>query len=130
MFDSSLPCGGLIYVHSTCNESTANLDPTSLKSCDAVDLTWAYPMKILTITIETPYTQQHQPYTVSIDNTRFQSPTFQLYRMLNGHETLIKSPDNVVVEKSDSNYQVILKVQAPFSISLYLMKFGYKITKS
>ena len=127
---SSSSCDGLIFVDNPCNESTADLTPTSLKSCDKIDLTWMYPMRNLTITIETSYTQQQQPYAIQFQNSPFYSSRFHLYRILDGQETRINSSAQTVVEKSDSNYQVILQIQAPLRVSLYLLSFGYSVTKS
>ena len=56
----------------------------SLKSCTEVNLSWDYPTNNLTIIIETPFTQQHQPYAVNLDN--YWLFGVQPYRILNGKE--------------------------------------------
>src|SRR5689334_7785285 len=71
IYDGSTTCSGLIVASRSCNESTANLSKTRFELCDAVDLTWSYPMNNLTIIVETPFTQQHQPYAININNGFF-----------------------------------------------------------
>jgi len=129
LYDTGSSCSGLITVDKLCNESIANLAESTLKTCDAVQLTWSYPMRNLTITIETPYTQQHQDYSIEIDNRNFYESTFHLFRILNGEEISINTPDESVTVKSDSKYQVQLKIVAPYTISLYILNINYKVAK-
>ncbi|CAF1435068.1 unnamed protein product [Didymodactylos carnosus] len=120
-------CRSRIYLSKPCASATLNLGVTSLKSCTEVNLSWDYPTNNLTMIIETPFTQQHQSYAVNLDN--YWLFGIQTYRILNGKEIEVKSNDNVVVENSDSNYQVILKLQAPPTLSLYVLFFNYNVTK-
>jgi hypothetical protein len=124
------PCAGLIIVPKTCTSATADLSTTKFESCDRVDLTWSYPMNNLTIIVETPYTKQHQPYTINIDNINFKLYPLPIYRIEDGHERQIKTTADVIVEKSDSNYQVIMKLQAESTIGYYLSFFRYNVIKS
>lgn len=130
LYNRTAPCNGLIWVTKPCKEATAHLATTSFKSCDVVALIWAYPINNLTVIIETPFTQQHQPYAIHINNKQIRSSDFSLYRILNGHETKIKSIEDIIVQQSDSNYQVILKVQAETIESLYILPINYNVTKS
>ena len=129
LYDSSTPCHGIISVPGSCTSATARLATTTLKSCDAVGINWGYPMNNLTIIIETPFTQQRQPYAIHIDNWFFKLYPLPMYRILDGKETEIKITDDPIVQKSDSNYQVIIKLQADTTIGYYLAIFNYNATK-
>jgi hypothetical protein len=129
IYNSSSSCSGLITVPRSCQSATANLATTGFKSCDAVDFSWAYPIDNLTIIIETPFTRQHQPYAIHIDNKQFKAYPLPIYRILDGHETEIKTRDDIIVEKSDSKYQIILKLQAETTVSYYVFFFRYNVTK-
>jgi hypothetical protein len=120
----------MIIVPRSCTSATASLATTDFKSCDKVDFSWAYPLNNLTIIIETPFTQRHQPYSIHIDNRQFKLYPLPIYRILDGKETEIKTTDDVIVEKSDSNYQIIVKLQAETTISYYVFFFHYNVTKS
>ena len=126
-FDSPGSCRSQIYLPKPCDAATLNLGTTALKSCTEVNLSWDYPTNNLTIIIETPYTQKHQPYAVNLDN--YWLFGIRTYRILNGKEIEVKSNDKIVTESSDSNYQVILKLQAPPTLSLYVLFFNYNVTK-
>ncbi|CAF1229440.1 unnamed protein product [Rotaria sordida] len=86
-------------------------------------------MNNFTIIIETPFTQQLQPYSVAIDNGLIKGSDIRVYRILDGREIEVKSTGDFIVQNSDSNYQVILKLQAPSTIGLYVLPFSYKTTK-
>ncbi|CAF3997688.1 unnamed protein product, partial [Rotaria sp. Silwood1] len=90
---------------------------------------WAYPMNNFTIIIEAPFTQQLQSYSIAIDNALIKESDIRVYRILDGREIEVKSTGDVIVQNSDSNYQVILKFQAPSTIGLYVLPFNYKVTK-
>ena len=130
VYNSTAPCTGLIRTPHSCNESTVHIAKTSFKSCNAVDLTWMYPINNLTVIIETPYTQQHQSYALHINNRQIRWSDFSLYRILNGHETQIKSIADIVIQQSDANDQVILKFQAETTISVYILPINYNATAS
>jgi hypothetical protein len=127
VFDSPGSCQSRIYLPKPCDSATLNLDVTNLKSCTEVNLSWDYPTNNLTMIIETPFTQQHQPYAINLDN--YWLFGIQTYRILNGKEIQVKSNDKVIVENSDSNYQVILKLQAPPTLSVYVLFFNYNVIK-
>lgn len=127
--NSSGPCNGMIRVPYSCKSAIADLTTTGFKSCDTVDFSWAYPLNNLTIFVVTPFTQQHQPYAIHVDNRPFKEYPMPIYRILDGKETEIKTTDDLIVEKSDSNYQVVLKFQAQTSVSYYLSFIRYNTTK-
>lgn len=130
IYNTGSPCAGLINVPRTCQSATADLATTTYKSCDAVDITWAYPIDNLTIIVETPFTQRQQSYAIHIDNRYFKEYPLPIYRIIDGHETEIKTTDDTIVQKSDSNYQVIMKLQAETTISYYISIFRYNVTGS
>jgi hypothetical protein len=111
----------------SCDSATLNLEGPHFTSCTDVRLSWNYPMNNLTITIKTPFALRNQPYAVHIDT--YYMGGIRLYRIRDGKETEVKSTDNVLVQLSDSNHQVILKLQAPSTPSLYVLFFNYKVTK-
>jgi hypothetical protein len=130
ILDSSNPCSSSVIVSRSCDTATLNLGETRFKTCTEVRLFWSYPMNNLTVTVETPFTQQHQPYTINIDNRLIKDYSVGIYRILNGQEIHVKSVDDVIVQNSDSNYQIILKFQAEKTITYYGFPFMYKVTKS
>ena len=126
--DSPDSCDSIINIPKSCNSATLSLKGTHFTSCTEVNLFWNYPKNNLTVIIETPFTKQRQPYAVNFDNNfGFGIP---LYRIVDGKETKIKSTDNVIAEKSDSNYQVILKINARPTLSVFEWSFNYKVTQS
>jgi hypothetical protein len=129
VYTSTGPCAGTIWTNKPCENATVHIATTSYKSCDVVDFTWAYPMYNLTFIVETPYTKQHQPYELHLDNRRFRGSEFSWYRILNGQETKITSDADTVIEKSDSNYEVIFKIQALTTVSLYIFPVHYSATQ-
>jgi hypothetical protein len=113
-----------------CNSSTLNLVNTNLSnSCSSVNIFWSYPMNNLTVVIETPYTQQRQPYTIHLHSRQLKSQISHIYRLLQGQEIERTKIGNTVIEKSDSNYQVILKFQAPTQLKFYGLFIAYDIVK-
>ena len=127
VFDSPGSCQSRISILKPCDSATLSLGTTHLKSCTEVNLSWDYPTNNLTIIIETPFTQQRQPYAVNLDN--YWLFGVQPYRILNGKEIELKPTDKPLAEKSDSNYQVVVKLQAPPTLSLYVLFFNYNVTK-
>ncbi|CAF2517664.1 unnamed protein product [Rotaria sp. Silwood2] len=126
---SENPCWSSVILSRSCESGTFDLGATSFKSCDKVGFMWSYPLHNLTVTIETPFTQKHQPYAINIDNTLIKDYSIRIYRIIDGHETEVKSRDDVIVQNSDSNYQIILKFQGPSTIYYYGFPFNYNVTK-
>ncbi len=129
IYEQFAPCDGSISVPRSCESATANLTATRFESCDKVHVTWAYPMNNLTIIIATPQTRQHQPYAIHFDNRNFKLYPLPIYRILDGKETEIITTDDVIVQNSDSNYQIILKFQAETTISYYVSFIHYNVTQ-
>lgn len=127
VYDSSDVCESRLFIPRECDSATLNLGTTNFKSCIDVKLSWDYPTNNLTIIIEIPFTQQHQPYTVNLDSYWiFGGKT---YRILDGKEIELSPTDKAAPQKSDSNYQVIFKLEFPPSLTLYVLFFNYNVTK-
>ncbi|CAF0909595.1 unnamed protein product [Rotaria sp. Silwood1] len=128
VLDSSDPCWSSVVVPRSCESATLNLGMTRFKSCNKVGLMWSYPLHNLTVTIETLFTEKRQPYAINIDNSLIKDYSIGIYRIIDGHETEVKSKDDVIVQNSDSNYQIILKFQGPSTIYYYGFPFNYDVT--
>ncbi|CAF1006880.1 unnamed protein product [Rotaria sordida] len=129
VLDSSDPCWSSIVVPRSCESATFNLGTMRFKLCTKVGFMWSYPLHNLTVTIETPFTQKRQPYAINIDNSLIKDYSIRIYRIIDGHETEVKSMDDVIVQDSDSNYQIILKFQGPSTIYYYGFPFNYNVTE-
>ena len=127
VFNSPGQCESRLSIPRPCVSATLNLGATNLKTCTDVRLSWDYPTNNLTMVIETPFTQQRQPYAVNLDSYWVFGGT--TYRVLDGKEIQLKSEDKALPQKSDSNYQVIFKLQFPPSLTLYVLFFNYNVTK-
>ncbi len=122
------PCSGAIVVSRLCQSGTFHLEKTPFKPCDALSFMWSYPINNLTAVIETPFTQQHQSYSINLNNGK--DYDIRKYVIVNGEEIEIKSSEDVIVLNSDSNYQIKLKFQAETTISYYASSIAYNVTKS
>lgn len=98
------------------------------KTNKSVEIFWSYPMNTMTLIIETPFTQQRRPYRISLYSERLPESIKHLYRLLDGQETEIPIIGERIVQESDSNYQVILKFQAPSEMSTYGVYIKYDIS--
>ncbi|CAF0909576.1 unnamed protein product [Rotaria sp. Silwood1] len=132
ILDSSLPCWSGITSPRTCKSAILNLGDTKYKSCTTVGLGWwSDSTNSLTINIETPFTQERQPYAIRLNNEQlkqFKDYDVRIYRILNGQETQLISSDQVIVQNSDSNYQIILKFQGPTMYNL--LPIIYEVVKA
>ncbi|CAF1218918.1 unnamed protein product [Didymodactylos carnosus] len=122
VYNSPGVCESRLFIPQPCDSATLELGATNFKTCTDVRLSWDYPTNNLTMIIETPFTQQRQPYAVNLDSYwMFGGKT---YRVLDGKETELKSDGKAAPQKSDSNYQVIFKLQFPPSLTLYGLSSG------
>ncbi|CAF1170087.1 unnamed protein product [Didymodactylos carnosus] len=83
-------------------------------------------MNNLTVTIGTHYTQQRKPFTLYLDN-RLGEYIQHIYRVHDGQETEITSKDETIIQYSDTNYQVILKLQEAETIGPYVAFVNYRV---
>ncbi|CAF2961939.1 unnamed protein product [Rotaria sp. Silwood2] len=93
---SENPCWSSVILSRSCESGTFDLGATSFKSCDKVGFMWSYPLHNLTVTIETPFTQKHQPYAINIDNTLIKDYSIRIYRIIDGHETEDSHSDQLI----------------------------------
>jgi len=125
------PGQGGVSFPNDCNSKILNLANTELaKSSTSVGLFWSYPVNTMTLIIETPFTQKREPYAISIDNEELKQAISHVYRVLNNQETEITTSDDKLVQKSDSNYQIILKFQGPPEMRYYGVRISYDIIRN
>jgi len=91
-----------------------------------INFFWSYPVNNMTLIIETPFTQKHQHYTITLDNEQVYGAITNVYRIINDKEIKITTPDKTIIQHSDSNYQIILKFQAPTHLSRYGVNINYE----
>ena len=127
--DSYSPCYGTISSSGYCKVSILSLANTNVSACTSVRLFWSYPVGNLTMTIVTLFTQRQEAYKVSIDNEALNGAISHVYRLFNGEETEVTTNDNELVQDSDSNYQVIIKLQGPSQLTYYGVFINYKVMR-
>lgn len=129
---SSLSCWSGVVSPRTCQSASLNLGNTEYASCSTVGLGWwSDSTNNLTLTIETSFTQQRQPYSINLNNQQlkqFKEFSVKFYRILNNVETELISADDNIRQDSDSNYQIILKFQGPTTYNL--LPIIYEVLKS
>ena len=124
---SSYECSATVSTSRSCQASHLSVANSSLVSCKQVSMFWSYPMNNLTMTIETPFTQGHQQYTISVDNHQLMGAISHVYRVLNNKETEVTTTSPQLILNSDSNYQIILKVVAPPELMYYGVFIKYDV---
>lgn len=107
-----------VFAPYNCSSATPDLIHVDfLKSCDSIDLCWAYPAHNLTLIIGR---QQHQPFIVSLGNYRLMDTVSHIYRLIGNQETEVTTKDDRLVQHSDSFGQVKLKLKVPPEVMPYL----------
>jgi hypothetical protein len=121
-------CNAGVNFPPDCNSMVLNLANTELaRSCTSVKLFWSYPVKTMTLIIETSSTQKRESYAISMDNRRLKPAISHVYRVLDNQETEITTSDDRLIQESDSNYQVILKFQGPSEMTYYGVSINYDV---
>ncbi|UJR20007.1 hypothetical protein I4U23_023141 [Adineta vaga] len=120
-------CSGTITTSRDCKTSKLNLGNTTITTCNPVGLFWSYPTDNLTLTIETLFTKEHRAYKIVIDNKQLSGAISHVYRIINGKETEVTTTDEKLFQTSDTNYQVILKLQGPPTIYYYGVFIDYQV---
>ncbi|CAF1076890.1 unnamed protein product [Adineta ricciae] len=121
-------CGGSISTPIQCVSKKLNLADTEISSCTSVGLFWSYPTNNFTLTIETPFTKAQQAYKLEIDNEQLRASVLHVYRIVDGQETEITTDDKKLIQNSDKNFQVVLKLQSFPAIFSYGVFINYKVT--
>jgi len=119
-------CMAIISFSGDCRSSNVSLSNTEYASCTADNFFWSYPVYNMTLTTETLFTSQHQPFTIALDNEQLAGAISNVYRIINEHETEVTTHDKTLIQHSDSNYQIILKFQGPPRLSRYGVNINYK----
>ena len=129
--DAPYECSAVVSVRGECVAATLHLDRSKVsKLCTSVSLFWSYPVDNLTITIETPFTQKQQAYTLEFDNEQIMSYISHVYRFIDGKETEVTTHDSKLIQHSDSKYQIILKLEGPPTLTYYGVFVHYNVTQS
>ncbi len=119
-------CWAIVSFSGDCYSSNVNLTNTEYAKCISNIFFWSYPLNNMTLIIETEFTQQHQSYTIHLDNEQLMSTVTNVYRILNNQEKEITTKDKILIQNSDSNYQIILKFQGPTHLGRYGVNIDYK----
>jgi hypothetical protein len=116
----------IISFSGDCRSTNVSLSNTEYANCTADRLFWSYPLYNMTLTIETLFTRQHQPFTIALDNVKLSTAISNVYRIINNQETDVTTHDKTLIQHSDSNYQIILKFQGPTRLTRYGINIEYK----
>lgn len=95
------------------------------ESKDAVVIRWNYPMDTLTLIIETGYTRDGQSYAIAFESMG--DDVTHVYQDFNGEDIEIKADSGKFILESDSNGQVIAKLQSWPEMTVYLAIIKYEI---
>lgn len=121
-------CSGTLTVKPECKSSMLNLtDSFTSQLCETTLFVWSYPSNNLTIIIETPFTKKHEKYAISLYNDRIIGVIPHVYRIIDGKEIDVTSKEQKLTQYSDSNYQIILKFQAPPSLTVKGADLAYDV---
>ncbi|CAF0874109.1 unnamed protein product [Rotaria sp. Silwood1] len=120
-------CMAVVQFSGDCNSGIVNLTNTDYAKCNTTSFFWSYPRYNLTLMIETPFTKKHQPYTIYLDNEQVMSAVSHVYRVFNNQETDVTTKDRTLIQYSDSNYQIILKLQGPDRLQRYGVNINYDV---
>ncbi|CAF0889971.1 unnamed protein product [Adineta steineri] len=118
-------CTASVFVQHGCTSATVDLIHTDfLQSCSSVRLNWAYAANNLTLIIGR---QEHQAFTVTINNDQLIETVSHIYRIIGNQETEVTTKDHKLVQKSDSNGQIKLKLEVPPELMPYVVFVNYDI---
>jgi hypothetical protein len=118
-------CRAGISTSGGCQSSTINLTNTEYAQCLSNSFFWSYPMNNLTFIIETPFTQPRQGYLINFNNGQLPQETFRVFRIVNNQENEVTTLADQLIQYADANYQVILKIEAPTSMTYYGVYITY-----
>ncbi|CAF1313266.1 unnamed protein product [Didymodactylos carnosus] len=122
------PCFGTLQFQ--CPSASFNIGKTQYVTCSDIQLFWSYNVGNLTMTIETEFTEQRQPFIILFANdSTFRNQMPHFYRIIDGVETEIVTKDEQIILTSDENYQVIMKFQAPANLMFYGASLNYKVRR-
>lgn len=111
--DKFSQCAADISAPFGCKSTVLNFTNTGFAQCQGVNFFYASGANNMTLIIETSFTQQRQPYYLSLANSPIMEIILHVYRIIDNQEIDITTRNATLVQKSDSNYQIILKFQGP-----------------
>ena len=80
----------------------------------------------MTFLIERLFIEQHQAYTIHLDNQQVMSAVSHVYRIFNNQEKDITTLDETLIQYSDTNHQVILKFLGATQLVRYGVNINYR----
>ena len=96
-----------------CTSTVLNYTNTTFAQCQGVNFFYTTAANNMTLIIETSFTQQRQSYYLRLANSAIMEIILHVYRIIDNQEIEITTNNATLIQKSDSNYQVILKLQGP-----------------
>ncbi|CAF5134398.1 unnamed protein product, partial [Rotaria sp. Silwood1] len=81
----------------------------------------------LIVTIVTPFTQKRQPFFIRLDNEQMKLAISRVCQVSPQGSTELQPIGNIITAKSDSNYQVVLKFEAPPTLRFYGVFIKYTV---
>ncbi|CAF2863196.1 unnamed protein product [Rotaria sp. Silwood2] len=120
-------CDIRVGTPSSCQKSTLNLAESKLASCKSGSIFWSYPMNTLIVTIETPFSQKRQPFSIRLENEQMKLAISRVCQVSPQGSTELQPIGNIITAKSDSNYQVVLKFEAPPKLTFFGVLIKYTV---
>jgi hypothetical protein len=88
-------------------------------------------MNNLTVIIETPFTEKHQPYSIRLQNQQLKTQISHIYQVCkSGAHTELKLQDDIITVKSNEDYQIILEFQAPTKFIFFGAFIKYDVVEN
>ncbi|CAF4096520.1 unnamed protein product [Rotaria sp. Silwood2] len=128
-FDEGI-CDIGVSVPGSCQESTLNLAQSKLVSCNSGSIFWNYPMNTLIVTFETPFTQKRQSFSIRLNKQQINQAISRVCQVSPNGSSELKPIGNIITAKSDSNYQVVLKFEAPSTMRFYGVFIKYSVVST
>jgi hypothetical protein len=128
--DRYSPCTATVSFGDWCTSAVLNFTNTPSAQCLGINFVWSVPVNNLTMILETSYTKTRQAYKIAFVNSALMEVITNVYQIINNKEIDVTSHDNTLILNSDSNYQVIVKFQAPSKHGRSIVFIRYDVTKS
>jgi hypothetical protein len=129
VFENSKCNLGISYDRS-CKSMKLNLGKNAkIKLCSTVNIFWSYPTNNLTLVIETSFTSERQPFRIRLSRKQLKPQISYVYRVVKRQVTELKPSNRTSVVKSDSQYRVMIKFQAPSKLQYYGVFIKYDVLK-
>ncbi|CAF1281737.1 unnamed protein product [Rotaria sordida] len=124
-FDNRDTCRIGVMADFSCLISTLNLAETNLASCNSGSIFWSYPSNTLKVTFKTLFTQKRQPFSIRLDTEEIMLAVSRVCQVSPEASFELQPVGNIIIAKSDSNYEVVLKFEAPPRWKFYGRNINY-----